>query len=72
MLREEYSLRVFKNVILRRIFGAKRDANREWSRLHNEELNSFCRSPNMARVIKSRILRWAGHLARMEEGKSAF
>ena len=44
----------------------------EWRRLHNEELHSLYRSPNTVRVIKSRRLRWAGHVARMEEGRSAF
>ena len=43
----------------------------EWRRLHNEELHSSYRSPNIVRVIKSSRLRWAGHLARMEEGRSA-
>ena len=71
-LREECSLRVFENRILRQIFGPKRDENGEWRRLHNEELHSLYRSPNTVRVIKSRILRWAGHVARMEEGRSAF
>ena len=67
-LKEEYRLRVFENRILRRIFGQKRDENREWRRLHNEELHSLYRSPNIVRVIKSRRIRWAGHVARMEEG----
>ena len=58
--------------ILRRIFGPKRDENGEWRRLHNEELHSLYRSPNIVRVIKSRRLIWAGHVARMEEGRSAF
>ena len=58
-------------MIQRRIFGPKRDENGEWGRLHNEELDSFYRSPNIVRVIKSRRLRWAGHVARMEEGMSA-
>ena len=58
--------------ILRRIFGPKRDENQDWSRVHNEELHSLYRSPNIVRVIKSRRLRWAGHVARMEEGRSAF
>ena len=43
-----------------------------WRRLHNEELHSVYRSPNIARVIKSRRLRWAGHVARMQEGRSTF
>ena len=43
-----------------------------WRRLYNEELNSLYRSPNVGRMIKSRILRWAGHVARMEDGRSAF
>ena len=59
-------------VILRRIIGTKRDENGEWRRPHNEELHSLYRSPNIVRVIKSRKLRWAGHVARMEEGRSAF
>ena len=71
-LREEYRLRVFENRILRRIFGPKRDDDGEWRRLHNEELHSLYRSPNIVRLIKSRRLRWAGHVARMEEGRSAF
>ena len=65
-------MRVFENRILRRIFGPKKDENEEWRRLHNEELHSLYRSPNIVRVIKSRRLRWAGHVARMEEGRSAF
>ena len=54
------------------IFGPKRDENGEWRRLHNEELHSLYRSPNIDRVIKSRRLRWTGHVARMEEGRRAF
>ena len=50
----------------------QKDANKEWKRLHNEELHSLYRSTNIVRVIKSRRLRWAGHVARMEEGSSAF
>ena len=58
--------------ILKPIFGLKRDENGEWRRLHYEELHSLYRSPNIARAIKSRRLRWAGHVVRMEEGRSAF
>ena len=56
---------------LRRIFGPKRHANRKWRGLHSEQLHNLYRSPNIVR-IKSRRLRWAGHVARMEEGRSAF
>ena len=72
ILREECRLRVFEKRILRRIFGPKRDENGGWRRLHNEELHSLYRSPNIVRVIKSRRLRWAGHVARTEEDRSAF
>ena len=66
--REERKLRVFENMVLRRIFGPRRDeVTREWRRLHNEELNGLCSSPNIVRVIKSRRMRWAGHVARMRE-----
>ena len=58
--------------ILRRIFGPKRDENGDRRRFHNEELHSLCRFPNIVRVIKSRRLGWAGHVARKEEGRSAF
>ena len=56
-LKEERRLRVFENRIQRRIFGPKRGKNAEWRRLHNEELHSLYRSPNIVRVIKSRRLR---------------
>jgi hypothetical protein len=57
---------VFENRVLRRIFGPKRDeATEEWRRLHNEELNDLYSSPNIIRVIKSRRMGWAGHVARM-------
>ena len=72
ILKEECRLRVFQNRILRRIFGPKRNENGEWRRLHNEELHSLYRSHTIVRVIKSRRLRWAGHVARMEEVKSDF
>ena len=65
-LREESRLRVFENRILRRIFGPKRDENGDWRRLHKEELHSLYHSPNIVRAIKSRTLRWVGHVARMD------
>jgi hypothetical protein len=59
---------VFENRVLRRIFGPKRDAvTGEWRRVHNEELNDLYSSPNIIRVIESRRMRWAGHVARMGE-----
>jgi hypothetical protein len=68
-LREEHRLRVFENRVLRRIFGPKRDGlTGERRKFHNEELNDLYCSPNIVRVIKSRIMRWAGHTACMEEG----
>jgi len=67
-LREERKLRVFENMVLRRIFGPRRDeVTREWRRLLNEELNDSYFSPNIVRVIKSRKMRWIGHVARMGE-----
>jgi hypothetical protein len=64
-LREECRLRVFENKVLRRIFGPKRDeVTGEWRRLHNKQLYTLYSSQNIIRVIKSRRLRWAGHVAR--------
>ena len=67
-LKDEHRLRVFENRVLKRIFGPKRDeVTRECRRLHNKELYALYSSQNIIWVIKSRILRWAGHVARMEE-----
>jgi len=72
-LREESRLGVFRNRVLRGIFVLKRDeATREWRKLHNEELNDLCCSPNIVRVIKSWIMRWAGHVARMVERRGVY
>ena len=72
-LREERKLRVFENMVLRRIFGPRRDeVTVEWRRLHYEELNDLYCSPNIVRVIKLRRMRWAGHVARMGEERGAY
>jgi hypothetical protein len=72
-LREERKLRVFENRVLRRIFGPKRDnVAGEWKKLHNEERNKLYPSPNMVQVIKSRRMRWAGHVAPMGEGRGVY
>ncbi|KAJ4433206.1 hypothetical protein ANN_15463, partial [Periplaneta americana] len=72
-LREEQRLRVFENKVLRKIFGAKRyEVTGEWRKLHNAELHALYSSPGIIRNIKSRRLRWAGHVARMDESKNAY
>jgi len=72
-LREERRLRVFENRVLRRIFGSKRDeVIGEWRKLYNEEINDLYYSPNIVRVIKSRRMRWAGHVARMGERRGVY
>jgi hypothetical protein len=71
-LRKEHRLRVFENRVLRRIFGPKREEDGSWTKLHNDELHSLYSSPNVVRVIKSRRMRWAGHMARMGEGRGVY
>ncbi|KAJ4445602.1 hypothetical protein ANN_12284 [Periplaneta americana] len=72
-LREEHRLRVFENKVLRKIFGAKRDeVTGEWRKLHNAELHALYSSPDIIRNIKSRRLRWAGHVARKGESRNAY
>ena len=64
---------MFENMVLRRIFGPRRDeVTGEWRRLHNEELNDLYSSPNIVRVIKWRRMRWAGHVARMREERGVY
>jgi hypothetical protein len=72
-LREGRKLRVFENMVLRRIFGPRIDeVTGEWRRLHNELLNDLYCSPNIVRVIKWRRMRWVGHVARMGELKGVY
>jgi hypothetical protein len=71
-LREEHGIRVSENRVLRRILGQMRIGNREWKKLHNEELNDLYPSHNIVRVIKSRRMRWAGHVARMGERRGVY
>jgi len=70
ILREERRLWVFENRVLRRVFVSKRDeVTGEWKKLHNEELRDIYHLPIFVRVIKSRRMRWVGHVARMGEGR---
>ena len=72
-LREERKLRVFENMVLRRIFGLRRgEIMGEWRTLHNEELNDLYSSPTIVRMIKPRRMRWAGHVARMDEERGVY
>jgi hypothetical protein len=72
-LREERRLRVFENRVPRRIFGPKRDhVTGDWRKLHNEELHNLYSLPNIIRMIKSKRMRWAGHVARMGETRNAY
>jgi hypothetical protein len=69
-LRDEHRLRVFENRVL--IFGRKSEEDGSWRKLHNDELHNLYSSPNVARVIKSRRIRWVGHVTRMGEGKGVY
>jgi hypothetical protein len=71
-LREEHRPRVFENRVLRRIFGPKREEDGSWRKLHIDELHSLYSSPNIVRVIISRRMRLAGHVARMGEGRGVY
>jgi hypothetical protein len=71
-LREEQRLRVFEKRVLRKIFGPKREEDGSWRKLHNDGLHSLYSSPNIVRVIKSRRMTWAGHVARMGEGRGVY
>jgi len=73
ILQEERKLGVFEDMVLRRIFGPRRDeVTGDWRRLHNEELNDLYSSPNIVRVIKSRRMRCAGHVASMGEESGSY
>jgi hypothetical protein len=72
-VREEHKLRVFENRGLRRIFGPKRDGvTGGWRKLHNKELHNLYSSPSIIRIIKSRRMRWAGHVAGMGEKRNVY
>jgi hypothetical protein len=73
MLREEHRLRVFENRVLRRIIGPKRDkVMGEWRKLHNEERHNLYSSPDIIRQVKSRRMRWAGHVACMGKERKVY
>jgi hypothetical protein len=72
-LREEHRLRVSENRVLRRIFGPKRnEVTGEWRKFHNGELHNLYSSPYIIRPIKSRRMRWAGHVVCMGEGRNVY
>jgi hypothetical protein len=64
-LREEHRLKVFENRVLRKIFGPKMEEDGSWMKLHNNEIHSLYSPSNIVRVIKSRRMRWAGHVTRL-------
>jgi hypothetical protein len=71
--REEHKLRVFENRVLRRVFGPKRDGvTGGWRKLHNEEIHNLYSSPSIIKIIKSRTMRWMGHVARMGEKRNLY
>jgi hypothetical protein len=73
VLREVHRLKVFENRVLRRIFGLKSyEIIGHWRKLHNEELHNLYSPPDIIRMIKSRRMRWAGHVARMREKRNAY
>jgi hypothetical protein len=64
---------VFENRVLRRIFGPKRDImTGDWRKLHNEKLHNLYSAPSIIRTIKSRRMRWAGHVARIGEERNVY
>jgi hypothetical protein len=72
-LSEERRLKVYEKRVLRRIFGPKRDeVTGDWRKLHNEQVNDVCSSPNIVWMIKSRRMRWAGHVARAVERRVVY
>ena len=72
-MREEHRLKVFENKVLRKIFEAKKDKiTGEWRKLHNAELHALYSSPNIIRSLKSRRLRWAGHVELMDQSRNAY
>jgi hypothetical protein len=72
-VREEYKVRVFENMVLRRIFGPKRDrVIGGWRKLHNKELHNLYSSPSIIRIIKSRRMRWAGHVVQTGEKRNVY
>ena len=72
-LREERRVKMFENRVLKRVFGSKRDeVTGVWRKVHNEELNDLYSLPNIFRVIKSRRIKWAGHVAYMGDSKCLY
>jgi hypothetical protein len=71
-LGKEHRLRVFENRVLRKIFRREREEDGSWRKLHNDEFHSLYSSPNIVRVMKSKRMRWAGHVARMGEGRGVY